>query len=294
MPLPGGGPFNVARGVARLGVPCAFLGAISSDRFGTLLRRTLLDDGVQTTTVLDTDCPTTIGVADVDEQGHAQYSFYLDGTAAMTLTATAALRLLRGVEPRALHVGTLGLAAEPIGDAVEQVVMAVEDEVMVMLDPNWRPRALEDLRPWRERLERVLTRADLVKVSVEDLEHLAPSVSPREAAASLLEGHPRCVLVTDGESDVLVLTSEGEAVVAPPKVDVVDTIGAGDAFCAGVHAWCAINEVSRAALGSLRLMSEAARFGALVAARTSQRAGADPPSLDEVAEAIIAPLDVGA
>jgi fructokinase len=292
-PLPGGGPFNVARGVARLGVPCAFLGALSSDRFGALLRAALRADGVRLDAVVDTDQPTSLAVAELDVAGSAHYRFYLEGTAAVALTASAALAALRSVEPRALHVGTLGLAAEPLADAVEQVVATVADDVIVMVDPNWRPGTLVDAAPWRSRLERVLARADIVKVSTEDLRHLAPDVPPHEAAQRLLAGRTRCVLVTDGEADALVLTAEGRALVSPPRVDVVDTVGAGDAFCAGVLTWCIANDATRESLGSLPAMTRAARFAALVAARTCERAGADPPRLEQLGEAVSSEVAYG-
>jgi fructokinase len=128
----------------------------------------------------------------------------------------------------------------------------------------------------------VCARADVVTVSSEDLAHLEPDLPALEAARRLLSERTRCVLMTDGEAAATVLTAAGEALVTPPKANVIDTVGAGDAFCAGIHAWCAAHDAGRETLGSLAAMAEAARFAALVAARTCERAGADPPWLAEL------------
>ncbi|HEY2600328.1 MAG TPA: carbohydrate kinase [Thermoleophilaceae bacterium] len=282
VPRPGGGPFNVARGLARLEVTCAFLGAVSSDRFGTVLREALVRDGVDVSQVVQSGRPTTLAVAELDGAGSARYRFYTEGTAAASLTSDAALAALSAVAPRALHVGTLGLALEPVGDAIECMVEAVSDDVLVAVDPNWRPDVLDDPSPWRRRIDRVLTRADLIKVSSDDLAYLTPGVTMAESARALLLGRTRCVVVTNGPSDVLLFTPEGESRVTPPRARVVDTVGAGDAFCAGLLAWCAGHGFDRELLGALPSMEEAARLGATVAARSTERAGADPPRLVEV------------
>jgi fructokinase len=293
MPLPGGGPFNVARTLARLEVPVAFLGAVSTDSFGRVLRAALAEDGVDLRCVVDTDRPTTLAVAELDDEGIARYRFYAEGTAAPSLTPTACDAVLSAVDMKALHVGSLGLALEPLGSAVEQAVAHAASDVLVMVDPNWRPGAVADGAAWRARLERVLRRADVVKVSTEDLAHLAPGIEVARAARGLLAGRARCVLVTAGGGPVRVLTTEGEAVVEPEPADVVDTVGAGDAFCAGFLAWCTASQVSRAQLGAVEPMRDAAAFAALIAARTCERAGADPPRLDEL-EALAGRAAVGA
>lgn len=198
------------------------------------------------------------------------------------LTPGRAAVALRGLGVRALHVGSLGLALEPLAGAVEEVVGRMPGDVLVMVDPNWRPGAVPDPRRWRARLERVLERADVVKVSTEDLEHLAPGESLPAAACRLLGGRTRCVLVTAGGEAVHVITREGTRLVRPPAARVVDTVGAGDAFCAGFLAGVTAAGVHGAALGSLDAVTRAAEFAAVVAARTCERAGADPPRLAQL------------
>jgi fructokinase len=283
VPLPGGGPFNVARALARLDVPVAFLGAIAHDPFGAILRDALAGDGVDPRCFVDSDRPTMLAVAELDPYGAARYRFYAQGTAAASLTAEQARQAFAAVPaPRALHVGSLGLALEPVGEATEALVAATPRETLVMVDPNWRPQAAEDAHGWRERLERVLGRADIVKLSTDDLEHLAPGIEPCKAARGLLAGGARCVLLTDSDRDIRAFTRKGELRVVPPAASVVDTVGAGDAFGAGFLAWWWTFRLTRADLVAGNELRAAVSFAAQVAARACERPGADPPTLHEL------------
>ena len=170
---PGGGPFNTARTVGRLGQPVAYLGRVSSDRFGRRLEALLADDGVALESVVRTDEPTTLAIAEVDHEGVARYRFYERGTAATGLTPEAALDALPDAVD-VLHVGTLGLALEPVATALEAVVERVADSALIAVDPNCRPWVIEDPAAYRSRLDRVLARAHLLKVSEEDIEYLEP------------------------------------------------------------------------------------------------------------------------
>jgi len=283
---PGGGPFNTARTLARLERPVAYLGRLSSDRFGRTLERMLAEDGVRLDAVVATDDPTTLALADIDEAGTARYSFYDRGTAAPGLTGDAALAALPdgiGV----LHVGTLGLALEPIAAAVEAVVERLAPSALVMVDPNVRPWVIADPDAYRARLRRVLAQAHVVKVSAEDLEWLEPDIPPEEAARDLLGAGPAVVLLTRGGDGASVLTAAGMQEVPAPPTRVVDTIGAGDAFGGGFLAWWGARDLGRGELADPALVVEATRFATLVAARTCERAGADPPRLAELDGAAI-------
>jgi fructokinase len=278
---PGGGPFNAARTIGRLQQPVAYLGRLSTDRFGTTLERMLAADGVRLDAVVRTDEPTTLALAEVDETGGATYHFYERGTSAPGLTPEAALAAL----PPAvgiLHVGTLGLTLEPIASALEAVVEALSGKALVAVDPNVRPPAIADADAYRRRLQRVLTLSDLVKVSEEDLAWLDPERAPAAAARGLLELGPKVVLLTRGSHGALVVTPAGETTVGAPAITVADTIGAGDAFGGGFLAWWHSQGLDRADLADSDLVVEATRFGALVAARTCERAGASPPFLHEL------------
>jgi fructokinase len=142
-PHAGGGPYNAARTIARLGQEVAFLGCLSSDAFGDLLRSRLVADGVGTELVATTTRPTTVVRAGIDRDGVAHYRFELDGTSAPGLTWVDAERALRP-PPRALHAGTLGLTVLPIADTVARLVESVPETTLVMIAVYCRPGAVVD------------------------------------------------------------------------------------------------------------------------------------------------------
>ncbi len=279
--VPGGGPYNTARTIGRLGERVAFLGRLSSDRFGRLLREGLEADGVDTSLAVGCDAPTTLAIAELDETGTATYRFYLEGTSAPGLTSTDVSTVTQR-ELSMLHVGTLGLLLEPVGSSLELVIGSVSSETLVMVDPNCRPLATPDPAAYRARIDRVLARADVVKVSTDDLAFLDPGAAPEAAAERLLRCGPSVVLCTDGGRAVVVLTRAGTRRLAVPQVPVVDTVGSGDAFGGGFLAWWSAHRLGRAALADVDLASRAAAAAIAVASRTVGRPGADPPRLDEL------------
>ena len=277
----GGGPFNAARTVGRLGQPASYLGRLSRDRLGRTLAAMLTADGVTLDAVVDTDDPTTLALAEVDDLGVARYRFYERGTSAPGLTATDALDALPAAVA-ILHVGTLGLTLEPMASALEAVAARLAGSALISVDPNIRPWVMGDEHVYRERLRRVLGHSHVVKVSEEDVDWLSPGRPAPEAARALLDDGPGVALLTRGGDGVLVVTTDEEVSVEAPKVEVVDTIGAGDAFAGGFLAWWRARELGPEALSDLDKVVDATAFGCLVAARTVARAGAFPPHLHEL------------
>ncbi len=308
----GGGPYNTARTLARLGAPTTFFGGLADDRFGRLLRGALDAEGVAIGVPGPSTAPTTLALVDLDQSGVASYAFYLDGTAAADLDypplAAAIAAILaearakavhgsatggRAVGPGAaaagtgaavaVHVGTLGLVMEPIGSAVERLVLAdVPPDALVMLDPNCRPGAIADRAAYLGRIGRIAARADVVKASVDDLAYLYPGSPPAEAAELLLAAGPALVLVTDGPHPARAFLPDAVLTVEVPSVHVVDTIGAGDAFGGGFLAWWSANGLTRSDLKRPPLVRAAVQVGAAAAAATCTRPGADPPTLADL------------
>lgn len=278
----GGGPFNTARTIARLGQPVAFAGRLSTDAFGRRLRDALAADGVELGLVGSTDDPTTLAVVQARTAGAADYRFYLDGTSAPGLGPEVVERLGR---PVALHIGTLGVALEPIGSTVESAVGRMPPETLVMLDLNARPAATPDRAAWAARVERLLGRVDVVKASVEDLRWLRPDDDAHVAAAAIAATGPRVVLVTDGAAPVRVVTDAWMRTVEPPRIEVVDTVGAGDAFGGAFLARWIGEDLDREGLADPDAVADATRFAVRFATISCARPGADPPTAAELAQA---------
>ncbi len=274
----GGGPFNTARAIGRLGSSVAFLGALSSDRFGTLLHRQLLSDGVDDSLVQFTELPTTLASAELDAHGAASYHFYFSETAAPNLHR---LPLPDGVT--ILHVGTLGMVLQPMASTLEAVVGGVRDDVVVLLDPNCRPRITHDRVGYLVRLERMLRRADVVKVSTDDLEFIAPGDHAAGVRLLLADG-ARLVLHTDGGRSVRVHWATSEHEVPVPAVEVVDTIGAGDTFGGAFAAWWDQAGLGRGDLDDRDAVRSAVTAAVEVAAVSCARVGAQPPRRAELGD----------
>jgi fructokinase len=280
---PGGGPFNTARTIGRLGLPATFLGRLSADRFGRLLRATLDADGVTLAVPEPASVPTTLAVADVDPAGSARYLFYTEGTSVPALDYPA----LAGALPAgltALYAGGVALATEPVATSIARLVAGdLPPGALLMVDPNCRPELVTDRPGYLARLAAILGRADVAKVSVEDLDYLTPGTSPPAAAAALLGQGPALVLVTDGPRPARAFLP-GEVISAEvPAVTVADTVGAGDAFGGAFLAWWLGNGLARSDLCRADLVREALHAAVEVAALTCTRVGAEPPWLAEVA-----------
>jgi len=273
----GGGPFNTARTIGRLGGEVAFVGRLSTDRFGAMLRDELQADGVDVALAVMTEAPTTLAVAELDASGAATYRFHTAETSAPGLARDDVLAAVRKA-PDAVHIGTLGLVLEPMASALAAGAGQLADETLLMVDPNCRPAVIPDRDGYLARLSAVLGRADVVKVSGDDLAYLAPARPVVDAARELLAAGPGLVLLTDGARPVWALGRSFEVEVLVPQVTVVDTVGSGDAFGGAFLARWIEQGRGRAELVDPGAVSEAVTRAIEVASLTSQRAGADPPT----------------
>jgi fructokinase len=278
----GGGPLNAARTIGRLGLAPAFLGRLSEDGLGRMLRARLDQDGVTLQVLQLTDAPTTLAVADVDSKGTPRYRFYLTGTSSAALEYPLLSAALPG-DLTALHAGGLALVMEPIATSIERLITCdLPPDTLVMVDPNCRPEAITDRPAYLDRLSRILHRTDVVKISVEDLTYLSPGVPARTAAAALLDQGPALILVTDGPRTARAYLPRQEVTIDVPAVEVVDTIGAGDAFAGAFLAWWSRHELTKSDLHQPGAVREALQAAVEVASLTCTRAGAEPPWWTEV------------
>ncbi|MBP2474975.1 fructokinase [Crossiella equi] len=278
LPALGGGPYNVAVALGRLGAPTAFVSRLSHDQFGDALLDRLVASGVDVGGVQRGAEPTTLAVVGLAEDGSARYSFHVEGTADRLVTDPGPL----DSRAKALSLGTLSLVLEP-GASVYETMLRREAErgLFTVLDPNIRAGLIPDGDAYRARFRGWLPHVALLKLSVEDADWLGGDV------AEWLTQGPEAVLLTHGGDGLEVRTAQGLSVrVGATKVDVVDTIGAGDTVHAAMLAWLAGHDaLSREAVRGLGEAEWAAalEFAGRAAAITCSRAGAEPPYAAELA-----------
>ncbi|MET4168813.1 MULTISPECIES: carbohydrate kinase family protein [Gordonia] len=280
-PALGGGPFNVAITLGRLGSAVSLLSAVSTDTYGDAIVDALRAAGVGTTLVQRRDEPTSLALATIADDGSAHYSFYVEGTADRAVADPGALP----PTVAAMTFGTLSLVLEPGATVYENLMRHCRAEGrVVVLDPNIRPAVIDDPDDYRRRFRSWMSSVDLVKLSDEDAAWLGDGPAGSSAADWLGDG-VAAVVTTAGASGITVRTAVGEVTAPAPSVDVVDTIGAGDSVLGGlVHHLDRHGRLSPDAVRSLTVEEwrEAAEFAAHVAAVTVSRPGADPPWAGEL------------
>lgn len=275
-PLPGGSVFNTSIALGRLGTPVSFFSGLSDDLFGTTLQQTLKESHVDLSHAAISKRPTTLAFVKL-ENGHATYFFYDENTAGRMLTESD-LPVLGG-EVQALLFGGISLVSEPCGTTYESLMRREAETRVIMLDPNIRPGFIQDADAHRARLKRMFALADIVKVSEDDLAWIDPQ-EPQQAIAAILGAGVNLVVLTAGERGAIAHWNGGQIEIPALSVEIVDTVGAGDTFNAGIlaalHESGALNKQSLAAPNP-DLIGNALAFAAKVAAVTVSRAGANPP-----------------
>jgi len=275
-PYAGGAVFNTAIALGRLGVPAGFFSGLSSDLFGDLLRKVLADSRVDSSPAHVSDRPTTLAFVRL-VNGQATYAFYDENTAGRMLTE-ADLPDLAGAD--ALFFGGISLVGEPCGTAYEALQVKAAATTVTMIDPNIRPGFITDASAYRARIDRMMARADIVKLSDEDLHWLMGPGDMAELAKGVMAKGPRLVCITQGADGATAYSSQGATFVAATPVTVADTVGAGDTFNAGVLASLhKAGVLTKSGLDTLTeaVIREALTLGVRAAAITVSRAGANPP-----------------
>ncbi len=271
-PYAGGSVFNTSIALGRLQSPAGYFGGLSTDLFGQILTDTLAASKVDSRLAPRVDRPTTLAFVTLTD-GQAQYAFYDENTAGRMLTAENLPDMSADVS--ALFFGGISLVAEPAADAYAALCVREADRLPIMVDPNIRPAFITDSGRYRARLETMLQSADIIKVSDEDLEWIGTTPE------GLMEiGQAKLVLLTMGAQGVRGFWSGGSFDVAAQKAEVVDTVGAGDTFNAGLLTglWKA-GKLSKEALATATEADfrPALDLGSRAAAITVSRAGANPP-----------------
>lgn len=277
LPISGGAVFNTSIALGRLETKAALLTGLSSDMFGEQIRQSLLDSDVETGLVVTSDRPTTLAFVKLKD-GSAQYSFF-DENSAMRMVTLADLSAFPD-NGKALFMGGISLAIEPFGAACAQYQAALSDDIPVMIDPNIRPTFISNEEAYRERLQAMITRSDIIKVSDEDLELMEPGSNFEEIAREWIGDGAALVIRTLGGDGAEAISASGTVRVGGVPVTVVDTVGAGDTFNAGLlHHLDENGKLNRASLKTLSDddISSALTFACRCAAHTVGQAGANPP-----------------
>ncbi len=287
-PCLGGSVFNFTRAMARQGVGTLYLNPLSSDRFGRRLAESLAVDGVQLARPDAVQLTTSLAVVGLTASGHPDYAFYRQGVAdrdvtAHTLnTATAAVSTLEIV-----CTGCLALSPDDADAYLPWLKTSREAGKTVVVDANLRPSVMPDMAAYRANVLAALQCADVIKVSDEDLDHLAtPGATPLDKARTLLASSSATLMaLTLGAQGAYLLTRSGDAwhVREAAPIAVVDTVGAGDCFLAGLVTALLTNTITRdladvdAAAGRV-ILSHALASASLCV----MRQGCQPPTMDEV------------
>ena len=270
----GGSPLNVAVGLGRLGREVDFLTYIADDAYGRRITEYLNAAGVQLVSESRTAERTATARSTIAEDGSADYVFDLD----WQLSGTPPV-----APPLFVHTGSIAAVQDPGCLAVAALIDTYRVSATVTFDPNVRPSLIADRDLARERIEHLVERSDIVKVSEEDLRWIDPDRPPERIAQTWLALGPAIVAVTMADRGAAAVCAAGVALVPARPVQVVDTVGAGDAFMVGLidALWASdlLGAQRRAELAGLDLdaLTAALEAASAAAALTVGRAGADLP-----------------
>ena len=271
----GGGPANTAKALARLGFDSYFIDGISTDAYGEQASAELLADGVKLDYTLTSSNPTCLATVTLDENGSASYDFLIDGTATFEFNDSWLPDPTH--PPAVLHVGTLATIVEP--GATNLFNWAKSVKAPLVFDPNIRSSVVSDRARYQQIVEKWATISSVIKMSDDDLAWLYPEMDFRSAAENFINEKTQLVVITKGASGLDGFTEDGEVSVPGVKVDVVDTVGAGDTVGAIL-----VEAIVKYGLDNLvgATLERTLNRAAAAAAISCSRAGANPPTLKEL------------
>jgi len=281
-PVVGGGPANTAKALVRLGYEVDFIDGISTDAYGVSARKELSRDGVGLGLSLTSDKPTCTATVTLDSKGSASYEFLIDGTATFDFNSSW-LPDPERLKPSVLHIGTLVTIIEPGASVLFDWAVKVAEFAPIVFDPNIRPSVMGDRAKYAAAVEKWVSISSVVKVSDDDIAWLYPSESLEGVAHRWIEAGVSCVVITRGAKGLIGFTAGGMEEVDGVKVDVVDTVGAGDTVGAIV-----VEGIIKHSVHGLQgqVLNAVLHKAAIAAGITCSRAGAQPPRAHELVDAM--------
>ena len=281
-PVVGGGPANTAKALARLGYEVDFIDGISTDAYGVSARKELSRDGVGLGLSLTSDKPTCTATVTLDSKGSASYEFLIDGTATFDFNSSW-LPDPERLKPSVLHIGTLVTIIEPGSSVLFEWAVRVGEFAPIVFDPNIRPSVMGDRSKYAAAVEKWVSISSVVKLSDDDIAWLYPDQSLDVVAHRWIDAGVRCVVITRGAKGLIGFTASGMEEVDGVKVDVVDTVGAGDTVGAIV-----VEGIIKRSVHGLQgqVLNALLHKAAIAAGITCSRAGAQPPRAHELVDAM--------
>jgi fructokinase len=278
----GGGPANTAKALARLGYEVDFIDGISTDAYGVSAKKELSRDGVGLGLSLTSDKPTCTATVTLDSKGSASYEFLIDGTATFDFNSSW-LPDPERLKPSVLHIGTLVTIIEPGASVLFDWAVKVGEFAPIVFDPNIRPSVMADRAKYAAAVEKWVSISSVVKVSDDDIAWLYPTDSLDVVAHRWIDAGVNAVVVTRGAKGLIGFTASGMEEVDGVKVDVVDTVGAGDTVGAIV-----VEGIIKHSVHGLQgqVLNALLHKAAIAAGITCSRAGAQPPRAHELVEAM--------
>ena len=283
-PFAGGSVLNVAVALGRLDTQTGFFSGLSTDFFGDMLMKALRDSKVDPGLAIVSDRPTTLAFVSLAD-GQARYAFFDEGTAGRMLTGSDLPAL--PLEVTALHFGSISLVGEPCGSTYESLMQQESPLRVISLDPNVRPSLIKNRDGFLARIERLVALADIVKLSSDDLEWMAPGADFQDFAAAWLKRGARLVILTRGVDGAEAVTRKRAVSIPGIAVKIADTIGAGDTFSAGVLARLEARRLlAKKTISDLSEedLTDVLTYANRAASITVSRPGADPPWLAEMGD----------
>ena len=281
-PVVGGGPANTAKALARLGHKVDFIDGISTDAYGVSARKELDRDGVGLSLAHSSDKPTCTATVTLDSQGSASYEFVIDGTVTFDF-ADSWLPDPERLKPSVVHIGTLVTIVEPASSILYKWAVKTAEFAPIVFDPNVRSSVVADRDKYRAAVEKWVGISSVVKLSDDDISWLYPDQSMDEVAKGWIAGGVSLVVITRGAHGIIGYTEHGLEEVESAKVAVVDTVGAGDTVGA-ILVEGIINHSVSGLQG--QVLNAVLHRAAIAAGITVSRAGAQPPRLHELVEAL--------
>jgi fructokinase len=281
-PYAGGAVFNTAIALGRLGVASGFFSGLSTDLMGEILVETLAASGVDTSLAARSNRPTTLAFVKL-VNGQATYAFYDENTAGRLLSEAELPVIPDAVN--ALFFGGISLVNDPAASTYAALQARECGTRVTMIDPNIRPGFITDEAGYRTRIATMMARADIVKLSDEDLHWLMGPGDLVAVARKLIATGPRVVFLTEGARGARAVTAVQDRFVAATKVMVADTVGAGDTFNAGaLAALDRAGVLTKAGIAGVSdaVLDAALTLGTRAAAVTVSRPGANPPWAHEL------------